>query len=85
MRIVSSFYYAYIYTITTNVTAVSIPPEIGLDFLSKLDCFHPSSMANTAWSIGLWNNMLTPAGQKQTNLDLNNLQYKCPDANTFLQ
>lgn len=42
-------------------------------------------MANTAWSIGLWNNMLTPAGQKQTNLDLNNLQYKCPDANTFLQ
>jgi hypothetical protein len=64
---------------------LSIPPEIGLDFLSKLDCFHPSSMANTAWSIGLWNNMLTPAGQKQTNLDLNNLQYKCPDANTFLQ
>jgi len=34
-------------------------------FLSPADCFHPSAKGHEAMSIGLWNNMITPAAQKK--------------------
>jgi len=60
-----------------------IPNGIGLDFLSELDCFHPNGNANIAWSIGLWNNMLTPDPLKLHNLPLN-MTFVCPTADSVL-
>jgi len=59
--------------------------EFGEHYLSKLDCFHPSLYANQAFTYLIWNNMMTPVGQKATGPDLSNITLICPDANTFLQ
>jgi len=40
--------------------------KIQLEFLSTLDCFHPTLYAHQQMGIGLWNSMLLPASQKQT-------------------
>jgi len=60
-----------------------IPEGLGLDFLSELDCFHPNGFANLAWSIGLWNNMMTPDDKKANSLPLN-LTVVCPTESTVL-
>ena len=30
-----------------------IPSKLGLEFLSKLDCFHPSRLADAGFAVGL--------------------------------
>lgn len=37
------------------VFVVQIPKNLGLRFLSELDCFHPNAVANGGFAIGLWN------------------------------
>jgi len=61
-----------------------IPPSFGIYFLSELDCFHPSFLADAAWAISLWNNMLTPQGKKATNVPID-LEFVCPDENSVFQ
>jgi len=56
-----------------------------LAYLSNLDCFHPSLCANEAFTYQIWNNMMTPAGQKSTTPDLHNLHVKCPTASSYIQ
>jgi len=34
--------------------------------LSAADCFHPSAASHATAAVALWNNLLTPAGQKKT-------------------
>lgn len=36
--------------------------EWGEIFLSDLDCFHPNSLADEAFTIAIWNNMFTAPG-----------------------
>jgi phospholipase B1 len=57
--------------------------KLPLEFLSTLDCFHPSLFAHEHMAVGLWNNMLTPAAQKKQNLDINDVPL-CPTADTLL-
>jgi len=66
------------------LTGVNIS-EFGENYLSKLDCFHPSVYANQAFAYLLWNNMMTPVGQKQTGPDLKNISFICADENSVLQ
>jgi len=60
-----------------------IPLDIGVYFVSELDCFHPSLYADQAFAIGLWNNMMT--SNKQTSLDPTNLAITCPTEDTYIQ
>jgi len=59
--------------------------KFGEAYLSNLDCFHPSLCANQAFTYQIWNNMLTPVGQKLTTPDLKNLKIKCPTSGTYVQ
>jgi len=54
-----------------------------LDFISTLDCFHPSLLAHQAMATALWNNMLAPAASKKTTMNLNDTPV-CPTADTLL-
>ena len=57
----------------------------GLNWLSRLDCFHPNLCANKASAAALWNNMFQPVGQK-TQYQFNNVkEVYCPGPNDFLQ
>jgi len=56
-----------------------------LEYLSNLDCFHPSLCANEAFTYQIWNNMMTPVGKKSTVPNLNHLQIKCPTPNSYIQ
>jgi len=51
--------------------------------LSTLDCFHPSLMGHEGMAIALWNNMLTPAANKKTFLNLGDTPL-CPTEDTRL-
>jgi phospholipase B1 len=53
-------------------------PVFALEYLSGVDCFHPSYIAHAAMSIGLWNNMLQPEGEKDTTLDPKTVRFVCP-------
>jgi len=57
----------------------------GEDFLSNLDCFHPNENADASFAYALWNNMMQPVGKKSTNVDIKNLKFICPTADTYLQ
>ncbi|XP_064393239.1 phospholipase B1, membrane-associated-like isoform X3 [Halichondria panicea] len=59
------------------------PSNFTIDFLSDLDCFHPSLLAHQHMAKGLWNNMLTPAAQKKTSLVWTD-PFVCPTNNTLL-
>jgi len=59
--------------------------KFGEAYLSNLDCFHPSLCANQAFTYQIWNNMMTPVGQKLTAPDLKNLKIKCPTSNSYIQ
>jgi len=59
--------------------------EFGEMYLSKLDCFHPSLYANQAFSYLIWNNMMTPVGQKEVVPNIHNVSFICPNENSFLQ
>mmetsp|Transcript_28617 Transcript_28617/g.69768 ORF Transcript_28617/g.69768 Transcript_28617/m.69768 type:complete len:87 (+) Transcript_28617:78-338(+) len=39
--------------------------QIDIDFLSDLDCFHPSHAAHQTLAIGLWNSMLCTDGREK--------------------
>jgi len=58
--------------------------EVGIKFVSELDCFHPSGLADGAMAIGLWNNMLQPKGQKETTIPFN-VTFVCPTADSYIQ
>jgi len=62
-----------------------IPTNIGTQFLSQYDCFHPSLFANEALSIALWNNMITPPDQKQTTFNPLQETFVCPTSESYLQ
>jgi len=79
VRATAKAYTAAAYEIARNFTARKNPefavvvqpflsgsPIYNRTFLSPADCFHPSALAHEAISIGLWNSMLTPAAQKKT-------------------
>jgi len=67
------------------LTNLTIPLDLGTLFLSQLDCFHPSTLANGAFTIGLWNNMLSPPEKKSNTIPVFGLEIMCPDENTYLQ
>jgi hypothetical protein len=58
----------------------------GLEFLSGLDCFHPSADANLAMAVSLWNNMMSPPSKKLHEIPFPNLpDFICPGPNDYLQ
>jgi len=61
-------------------TKASVLP---IEFLSTIDCFHPSLLAHETMAIALWNNMLTPAAQKKTILTVGDIPM-CPTVDTLL-
>jgi len=62
-------------------TAISQFPT---DFLSTLDCFHPSLTAHRLMANALWNSILTPAAKKQTAMSPKGVDPICPTADTLL-
>jgi len=75
-----------------NFTVVVQPGISGLpiavfgeDYLSALDCFHPNLEANEAFTYSIWNNMLTPQGQKLICPDIQHLKILCPTNETYIQ
>jgi phospholipase B1 len=63
----------------SGTTAANFP----IDFLSDLDCFHPSLLAHQNMAKALWNNMLTPAAKKRTSFDFTK-PFVCPTNTTLL-
>lgn len=61
----------------TNVSALP------LEFISTLDCFHPSQIAHQALATALWNNMINPADSKQDYINIDD-KPQCPTADTLL-
>ncbi|KAF9975400.1 hypothetical protein BGZ73_000964 [Actinomortierella ambigua] len=57
----------------------------GQGFLSGLDCFHPNKCANQLMAISLWNNMFSPADDKNAPSDPENAYIYCPGPNDYLQ
>jgi len=57
----------------------------GLDFVSELDCFHPSADANLAMSVGLWNNMMSPPSKKSKEIPVVLPEFICPGPNDYIQ
>lgn len=56
------------------------------NYLSDVDCFHPSLCAHQSFALALWNNMQTPQAQKSHVLDPSHAPpYLCPTMDTFLQ
>ena len=53
-------------------------PVLALEYLSGVDCFHPSHVAHAAMGIGLWNNMMQAEGQKDQTLDPSTVKILCP-------
>jgi len=60
-------------------------PVFSRDYLSGVECFHPSYLAHGALAIGLWNNMLNPPATKATTLIPGKVQIQCPTADQYLQ
>jgi len=54
-----------------------------IDFLSTLDCFHPSLTAHRIMAINLWNTMLTPLDKKPHTMDPN-AKPMCPTNDTLI-
>jgi len=57
--------------------------ELPGKFLSRSDCFHPSTHGQAAMATALWNNMLTPSAEKKTSIDMDDTPI-CPTADTLL-
>jgi lysophospholipase L1-like esterase len=56
------------------------------NFLSDVDCFHPSLCAHQGFSLALWNNMQQAPGNKTSELNWKNAPpFMCPTADTFVQ
>jgi len=61
-----------------------IYPQVGLEALSELDCFHPSVLADTEWAISMWNNLMTPPAEKLTTIPKHQ-KFICPTEDTYIQ
>lgn len=57
--------------------------DLPSEFISRIDCFHPSSRGQEALAVALWNNMLTPMASKKTHLDMSDTPI-CPTQDTLL-
>jgi len=58
----------------------------GEDFLSDVDCFHPSLCTDQAMAIAIWNNMFQAPANKAHCIDVHNVPAPhCPSANEFIQ
>jgi len=57
----------------------------GAEFLSELDCFHPNLPANEAFTLSLWNNMMSPPPEKKVSLDPNDVKFICPTETSVIQ
>ena len=70
--------------------AVSVQPFMeglgwqGPEYLSALDCFHPTQISHAYFALGLWNNMQQKAGHKTTYRQPETAQYLCPGPDTFI-
>jgi len=62
-----------------NTHISDLPPS----FLSKLDCFHPSTYGQQAMAVALWNNMIQPSTSKQPFINMADTPL-CPAADTLL-
>ena len=60
------------------------PAGFPLNFISTLDCFHPSLAAHQAMAKVIWNAMWTPAAKKTTTFRYMD-PFVCPTANSTLQ
>jgi len=49
-----------------------------IEWLSPVDCFHPSVMAHKFMASGLWNSMFLPVGRKDHNMNWQEQMY-CPN------
>jgi len=72
----------------TEFAVVIQPFTIGLkipdfSYLSDLDCFHPSLLANQKNAIAGWNSMITKGSEKKHYFDPND-DIKCPTNDTLL-
>lgn len=56
-----------------------------IEYLSDLDCFHPSAYGQRALAISVWNCMLLPEALKPTSWQPSMLFPICPDENTLLR
>ena len=56
--------------------------DFPVDFLSTLDCFHPSMAAHEAMAKVVWNNMLLPAAEKKTAFNFDD-PFVCPTADSI--
>lgn len=59
------------------------PENTPIDFMSDVDCFHPSLVAHQAFAKVIWNNMLTPAAKKTSNFDFK-APFVCPTNATLI-
>ena len=56
------------------------------NFLSDVDCFHPSLCAHQGFAYALWNNMNSAPEDKLHTLDFDHPEpLKCPDQDSYLQ
>ncbi|KAJ3316265.1 hypothetical protein HDU76_001936 [Blyttiomyces sp. JEL0837] len=58
----------------------------GLNFLAKIDCFHPNQCSHERVSVMLWNNLFQAAGSKKSyQLESFSEPVYCPGPNDYLQ
>jgi len=57
--------------------------DLPLDYLSDLDCFHPSLLAHQMIAIAGWNSLIVPFKQKSTTFDPS-VPLKCADSTSRL-
>lgn len=62
-----------LHTFTRDLNITSFP----LEMISNLDCFHPSEKSQGLTATALWNSMLTPSAQRQTNIPSLDMQPLC--------
>jgi len=65
---------------TNGVQIVNLPP----DFISNLDCFHPTVVAHQQLAVSTWNSLLTPSAQRTRQWKLGE-PIQCPNAQSRLQ
>ena len=56
-----------------------------IEYLSDLDCFHPSAYGQRALAISVWNCMLLPSAQKPVSWQPSMLFPICPDESTLIR
>jgi len=71
-------------SVQPGLTGIEIQ-KFGEDYLSTLDCFHPSLCANQVFTYIIWNNMFQPIGKKSLFPDPNNINLFCPKPGDYIQ